>query len=380
MAIAGRIQAQSSAFAEGSLASGSARDVEQGRISRNAGNLKRQLLFAQDTVQEPEPPPPIPGSGGQKTQEELPVLAQQPDSLGKEQGASRPTPSRDEQTKNKLSQAQGPAIAPSQESAPPTLEEQMVALQKNVGTLQAQLSAAQASNQQDDKLKQQIELLQQQIETQQKMIQLLMEQVKKAPSPGGADQKTQTQVATLQSRSQQAAQRDVDLSQAVDNINEHMDAVERNGPRLPATLKELFLPSETNETPLSIYGALAFGYSQFVGDPTTAANGAGRPNTHGGFYFGEFTPDFLLKLNDWIFLEAEIGIGSDGSVSAGSFAQADFFVNDWLTIIAGRFVAPIGFYNERLNNPWVNKLPTDAPGSAPLLWLQVLPPMALLGV
>ena len=174
----------------------------------------------------------------------------------------------------------------------------MVALQKNVGTLQAQLSAAQASNQQDDKLKQQVELLQKQIETQQKMIQLLMEQVKKSPGPGDADQKTQTQVATLQSRSQQAAQRDVDLSQAVDNINEHMDAVERNGPRLPATLKELFLPSETNETPLSIYGALAFGYSQFVGDPTTAANGAGRPNTHGGFYFGEFTPDFLLKLND----------------------------------------------------------------------------------
>ena len=79
-------------------------------------------------------------------------------------------------------------------------------------------------------------------------------------------------------------------------------------------------------------------------------------------------------------MEAEIGIGADGSVSAGSFAQADFFVNDWLTIIAGRFVAPIGWYNERLNNPWINKLPGDAPGSGPLLWQQVLPPMALLGV
>jgi hypothetical protein len=79
-------------------------------------------------------------------------------------------------------------------------------------------------------------------------------------------------------------------------------------------------------------------------------------------------------------LEAEIGIGPDGSVSAGSFAQADFFVTDWLTIIAGRFVAPIGFYNERLNNPWINKLPVDAPGGPPLTWLQVLPPFAMLGV
>src|SRR5437763_710690 len=134
---------------------------------------------------------------------------------------------------NCASQAQGPTGVPAQESPAPTADEKMVVLQKNVEALQAQLSAAQAANQQDDKLKQQVELLQKQIETQQKMIQLLMEQVKKSPGPGGADQKTQTQVATLQSRSQQAAQRDVQLSQAVDNISEHMDAVERNGPRLP---------------------------------------------------------------------------------------------------------------------------------------------------
>jgi hypothetical protein len=79
-------------------------------------------------------------------------------------------------------------------------------------------------------------------------------------------------------------------------------------------------------------------------------------------------------------LEAEIGVSSNGSVSVGSFAQADFFINDWLTIIGGRFVAPIGWFNERLNNPWINKLPGDAPGSGPLLWEQVLPPMSLLGV
>src|SRR5262249_4500561 len=154
-----------------------------------------------------------------------------------------------------------------------------------------------------------VEILQKQIETQQKMIQLLMDQMKKQPSGGAPSQALQTQVTTLQSRSVQAANRDQELSQAIDNINDHNDSVERNGPRLPTQLKELFFPSGTNETPLSIYGALAFGYSQFVGDPTTAANGAGRPNTHGGFYFGEFTPDFLLKLNDWIFLEAELGIG-----------------------------------------------------------------------
>jgi len=42
-------------------------------------------------------------------------------------------------------------------------------------------------------------------------------------------------------------------------------------------VKELFLPSGNSETPLSIYGALAFGYSHILGNAATAANGAGRP-------------------------------------------------------------------------------------------------------
>jgi hypothetical protein len=256
------------------------------------------------------------------------------------------------------------------------LELQMASLQQDAAKLQKEQAATQAAADQ----KKQLDLLQKQIETQQKMIQLLMKQIKEQPAGGAAVQKLETQTATLEARGRQAAQRDQELAGAIDTVVEHEDSVERYGPRWPAQLKELFLPSGNNESPLSIYGALAFGYSHILGDSTTAANGAGRPSTPGGFYFGEFTPDFLLKLNDWIFLEAELSVGSNGSVSVGSFAQADFFVTDWLTIIGGRFVAPIGWFNERLNNPWINKLPGDAPGSGPLLWQQVLPAMSLLGV
>jgi hypothetical protein len=242
---------------------------------------------------------------------------------------------------------------------------------------QTGLALAQDGKQTPEQMQKQLELQRQQIEVLNKMIRLLAKQLEQQ---GPTVNKLEGQMATLEARSLQAAARDQQLAGAIDNIVEHQDALERYGPQLPAPLRELFLPSGTNETPLSIYGALAFGYSHILGDSTSANNGAGRPSTPGGFYFGEFTPDFLLKLNDWIFLEAEIGIGADGSVSAGSFAQADFFITDWLTVVAGRFVAPIGWFNERLNNPWINKLPGDAPGSGPLLWQQVLPPVALLGV
>ncbi len=272
-----------------------------------------------------------------------------------------------------------PALAP--ELPSPTAAEDIHLLLAQADAAGKEQAALQAGAQQDDKKR--IDLLIKQNETLEKMVRLLAKQVEKLekqPSATPSIENLQLQTATLEARSIQAARRDTELAGAIDDIREHIDAEERHGPRLPSQLKELFLLSGNNETPLSIYGALSFGYSKILGDTASAANGAGRPPTPGGFYFGEFTPDFLLKLNDWILLEAEIGIGADGSVAAGSFAQADFFVTDWLTIIAGRFVAPIGWYNERLNTPWINKLPADAPGSAPLLWLQVLPPFAMLGV
>jgi hypothetical protein len=227
-----------------------------------------------------------------------------------------------------------------------------------------------------ERLKKQVDVLQKQIEVLQKLVDLLADQIKKTSAPAVAEMQAKT--ATLEARSKQAAQRDRELADAIDDLREQADARERAGPELPSTLKELFLPYQTNETPLSIYGSLSVGYSKIEGDALSAANGAGRPATPGGFYFGEFTPDFFVRLNDWVLLEAEIS--ANQSASVGSFAQADFFVNDWLTIIAGRFVAPIGFYNLRLNTPWVNKLPADTPGAGPLLWQQVLPPFSLLGV
>ncbi len=244
------------------------------------------------------------------------------------------------------------------------IDRKMVVLAQAASDLRNQQAAVQTGDASEPSKK--LDLLQKQIETQQKMIELLMQRLKTQPFGGESTQKLELQTTTLESRALQAAQRDDELAHAVDTIVEHQDAEQRYGPELPAQLHELFFPSGNNETPLTIAGALAVGFSKIPGTP-------------GEFYYGEFSPDFFVKLNDWILLEAEIAAGSDGSVGA-TFLQADFLVNDWLTVIGGLFVVPIGWFNERLNNPWINKLPGDAPGSAPLLWQQVLPAMEMLGV
>jgi hypothetical protein len=152
-----------------------------------------------------------------------------------------------------LAQAPLVADAAKEEAQSQALQVHVEFLQKDLASLRAQLAEAQKAEQQDETLKKQVELLQKQIEAQQKMTELLLEHVRKQPIAGSPVEKLQTQVATLEARSLQAAQRNLDLAQSVDNLSEHLDAVERNGPLLPATLKELFFPSQTNESPISIY-------------------------------------------------------------------------------------------------------------------------------
>jgi hypothetical protein len=226
-------------------------------------------------------------------------------------------------------------------------------LQEGLTSLQAELAAARSATQKDEKLAKRVELLEKQIEVQQKMIRLLAEQMKKAPPPPEAVEKLELQVATLDARSKQAAQRDQDVALAVNNLTDHLDSLERNGPRLPATLKELFLPSRTNETPLSIYGSFVENYTQFNGKPPV-------------FSTPDFAPFFFLQLNDRFLLAANVDITNAG-VSVGE-AQANWFATDWLTVVLGRYLTPIGFFNERLNHEWINRLP-----DVPLMFRQVSP-------
>ena len=260
-----------------------------------------------------------------------------------------------------------PPVRPSG-AAPPgvgkSAADELTQLQQQLTALQGGPQAA-GGVKQDDVMKKRVELLEQQVRILEKSIRLLAKQIPGQAEAGPAVEKLQEQTASLESRSRQAAARDRELADAVDDLREQRDADQRNGPTLPATLKELFLPTQTNETPLSIYSTFAFGFIA----PQTGPQ---------GFFFGEFSPDFYLKLNDWVFFEGEFSAGSNGSVSL-TFASADFFINDWLTVLLGRFVAPIGWYNLRLNNPWVNKLPIDAPDT-PLLWRQVLPTFTAQGI
>jgi hypothetical protein len=229
-------------------------------------------------------------------------------------------------------------------------QEMLVALNNERGAMQ-QAPA-------DEQLKKEVELQRKQIDLLNRMVRLYAAELEKQ---GPAVSKMQTQVATLEARSKQAAQRDQELANGLDNLNENVDAMKRYGVSLPAPLKELFDPSYNNETPLSIYGALVEEYQQF------------HPERWGVFSSPTFSTFWLLTLNQRIFFEANIDSAATGFDVP--WAQLDFLINDHLTAVVGRYLVPLGFYNERLAFEWGNKMPDD-----PLMFHQVAPLFSTNGI
>lgn len=99
---------------------------------------------------------------------------------------------------------------------------------------------------------------------------------------------------------------------------------------------------------------------------------------HAAFALADFAPIFLFRASDNILFEAGVDITLQNNAPGGSgatttfdlsFAQLDYLYNDYLTIVAGYMVLPLGTYSERAAG-WLNKIPDDPlardflPGSA----------------
>ncbi len=89
--------------------------------------------------------------------------------------------------------------------------------------------------------------------------------------------------------------------------------------------------------------------------------------SHSAFALADFAPIFLFRARDNILFEAGFDInlqnnapGSSGATtSIGlSFATLDYLLNDYVTLVAGDMLLPLGTYSER-SAGWLNKIPDD---------------------
>jgi hypothetical protein len=82
-------------------------------------------------------------------------------------------------------------------------------------------------------------------------------------------------------------------------------------------------------------------------------------NENSNSFEAGFNPIMLFRLNDWILFqsELEVELPDDAETEVNlEFAEADFFLNRYLTVAAGKYLVPFGDFIERLHPPWINKL------------------------
>ncbi|MFY9308275.1 MAG: hypothetical protein WAQ28_04410 [Bacteroidia bacterium] len=73
-----------------------------------------------------------------------------------------------------------------------------------------------------------------------------------------------------------------------------------------------------------------------------------------------FSPIFLWKPSKNIFFEAEPEMELNGEeLEIGlEYANISYIMNKYITLRAGKFLAPFGIFQDRLHASWINKLPT----------------------
>ena len=82
-------------------------------------------------------------------------------------------------------------------------------------------------------------------------------------------------------------------------------------------------------------------------------------------FVANFNPMFHFLYENKILWEAELEVvvEENGETEIGlEYTTVDWFLNDNLTLIAGKFLSPIGNFRQNLHPSWINKLPSAPPG------------------
>jgi hypothetical protein len=183
-----------------------------------------------------------------------------------------------------------------------------------------------------------------------KAVEQLGDKVQKLEQTHDQDQKTHEEdQKKIQSLEQQLGE----TKAAVTNVDQKADAV--------AKVQSTY--------PVVNTGMNALHNFSMVGDAEVQFGKA--DGSHSAFALADFAPIFLFRASDNVLFEAGFDIrlhnntDASGNRAAGSstsvdmsFGQLDYLLNDYVTVVAGDMVLPLGTYSERAAG-WLNKIPDD---------------------
>jgi hypothetical protein len=81
---------------------------------------------------------------------------------------------------------------------------------------------------------------------------------------------------------------------------------------------------------------------------------------NGSFFLTHFNPILLFRATDNVLAEGslEMSVQDNGDTEVNlEYATIDYMFNDYTTLIAGRYLVPLGVVREKLDPAWIDKLP-----------------------
>ena len=173
-------------------------------------------------------------------------------------------------------------------------------------------------------------------------------------------EKTHTQDAQVHAQDQKAHEQDQQKIQELeqklgDTQRTVSDVQQKNAMAVPPEpLPRMPLDEATVNHNFSILGDAEFQFAKTSGQ-------------NGTFLLADFAPIFLYRGGEKVLFEAglDIALQNNAPNNPGatttinlSFAQLDYFMNDYVTLVAGDMLLPLGTYSLR-SAGWLNKIPDD---------------------
>ncbi len=88
-------------------------------------------------------------------------------------------------------------------------------------------------------------------------------------------------------------------------------------------------------------------------------------DTENSFATGSFAPIFHYQVQDRVMMGAELAFTVDdmGETEVEmEYFTIDYFLNDYSTLVMGKFLSPLGQFRQNIHPTWINKLPSAPQG------------------